>query len=103
MRAIASAVIAAIIIGALYFGREVFVPSLRILLPDRSSRRVALIAASHSVNRRHSKPHHIADLEQVDVAVSSSENFRSQASSEEVQGISRGDGRPSISDSGQAR
>jgi pimeloyl-ACP methyl ester carboxylesterase len=47
-------------------------PGLRILLPDRSSRRVALIGAGRSVNRGHSKPHRIADLEQVDVAVSSS-------------------------------
>jgi hypothetical protein len=52
--------------------------SLRLLLPERSSRCGDLIAACHTADRRHHEPHRSSPLEQVDVAVSPPQNFRAE-------------------------
>ena len=80
---------------------QALVLSLRLLLPERSSRCGDPIAAGHTADRRPLKPHHISSPEQADVAVASPQNFRPEPGPGEIRRLSRGDGCATVSDPSQ--
>src|SRR5215212_5116105 len=73
----------------------------RLLLPHSASRCGHPITSSYSDYWRSLEPHHLAAIEPGDVAFASQKNLWTKPSSEEVRWLSRGDGRPSVPNSGQ--